>query len=70
MTEKYEIDIEPGRDDDDDEMQIDNDSSTVIRRGRGFGANTGEVQLSSRSGKAGLGANPVHATAVRCMSTR
>lgn len=63
--QSYEIDIEPGRED--DEMQIDNDTNIVKRRGRGFGSNTGDVQLSVRNEKTGGPGNPAHATAVRCM---
>jgi len=59
----YEIDIEPGRDD--DEMQVDDDVSTVKRRGRGFVGNIGDGQLNSRNGKTSFTANAAHATAVR-----
>jgi hypothetical protein len=62
----YEIDIEPGRDD--DEMQVDDDASTVKRRGRGFVGNTGDGQLNSRNGKTSFTASAAHATAVRCKS--
>jgi hypothetical protein len=62
----YEIDIEPGRDD--DEMQVDNDTSTIKRRGRGFLGNTGDGQLNSRNGKTSLTVSAAHATAVRCKS--
>lgn len=65
MTDQnYEIDIEAGRDD--NEMQIDTDAPPVTRRGRGFGGNTGDAQLSNRNGKIGIAGNPGPATAVRC----
>jgi hypothetical protein len=66
MTDQnYEIDIEAGRDD--DEMQIDDDTGPVTRRGRGFGGNTGDAQLSSRNGKMSTAAgNLGPVTAVRC----
>lgn len=64
--QNYEIDIEAGRDD--DEMQVDNDAATVTRRGRGFGGNTGDAQLSNRNGKIGGAGHPGPATAVRCTS--
>jgi hypothetical protein len=66
MTDQnYEIDIEPGRDD--DEMQIDEEIPAVSRRGRGFTGNTGDARLSARNAKIDGVANPAHATAVRCM---
>jgi hypothetical protein len=65
--QNYEIDIEPGRDADDQEMDVDNDSSTVVRKGRGFGGHTGNVHLSSRNAKWDGPTNPTHATAVRCI---
>ena len=64
--QNYEIDIDAGRDD--DEMQIDNDTSTVTRRGRGFGGNAGDSQLSARNGKMGITGTPGPTTAVRCKS--
>ena len=67
--QSYEIDIEDGHDD--DEMQIDNDTGPVTRRGRGFGGNMGDSQLhSGRSGKFGNSTSraPGPATAVRCTS--
>jgi hypothetical protein len=67
MTDQtYEIDIEPGRDD--DEMQVDNNTSTIKRRGRGFAGNTGDGQLNSRNGKTSFTPSAAHATAVRCKS--
>ena len=63
--QSYEIDIDAGRDD--DEMQID-DTSTVTRRGRGFGGNTGDSQLNARNGKMSSSGTPGPATAVRCKS--
>jgi hypothetical protein len=61
--QNYEIDIEQGRDD--DEMQVDNDTAAINRKGRGFVGNSGDSQLDSRNGKTSS-ANPTHATAVRC----
>jgi hypothetical protein len=63
--QNYEIDIEPGRDD--DEMQVDNDTTVINRKGRGFVGNSGDSQLDSHNGKTST-ANPAHATAVRCTS--
>ena len=61
--QNYEIDIEQGRDD--DEMQVDNDTAAINRKGRGFVGNSGDSQLDSRNGRT---SNPTHATAVRCTS--
>jgi hypothetical protein len=63
--QNYEIDIEQARDD--DEMQVDNDTAAINRKGRGFVGNSGDSQLDSRNGKTSS-ANPTHATAVRCTS--
>ena len=63
--QNYEIDIEPGRDD--DEMQVDSDTAAINRKGRGFVGNSGDSQLDSRNGRTSS-ANPTHATAVRCIS--
>jgi hypothetical protein len=69
MTDQnYEIDIEPGRDD--DEMQVDSEAPAVKRRGRGFAGNNGENQLNARNGKTSFSANSAHSTAVRCESSR
>lgn len=68
MTDQnYEIDIEPGNEDD---MQLDNDTSnSVNRKGRGFGSGGGDAQLARNgSGRLGGTGNPAHATAVRCTS--
>jgi hypothetical protein len=64
--QNYEIDIEPGRDD--DEMQVDTDTAPVNRKGRGFGGASGDSQLDSRNGKTST-TNPATATAVRCTFT-
>jgi hypothetical protein len=70
--QNYEIDIEPGRDE--DEMQVDSADAAaqlnVNRKGRGFGNGAGEGQLGQRNSSGRLGAgNPAHSTAVRCMSS-
>ena len=66
--QNYEIDIEPGRDD--EEMQVDEDVPAVTRRGRGFrGSGAADAQPSSRIRRVGgVAVNPAHATAVRCTS--
>jgi hypothetical protein len=62
--QSYEIDIDAGRDD--EEMQIDDDTPTITRRGRGFGGNTGDSQLNARNGKLASTGTPGPTTAVRC----
>src|SRR5204863_127844 len=58
----YEIDIEPGHDD--DEMQVDEDSPSLNRKGRGFRGNARVGPYGSRNG---VSENPAAATAVRCI---
>jgi hypothetical protein len=71
MTDQnYEIDIEPGRDDEEMQLDTNNDNTSshnVNRKGRGFGNNAGDAQLARNgSGRLASG-NPAHATAVRCI---
>lgn len=61
-----DIDIDMGRTGEDQEMDIDTDANTVIRRGRGFRGNTGHFQQTSGNAKFDGPPNPSHATAVRC----
>ena len=62
MADKdYEIDIEgTGHD---EEMEIDNETSTVTRRGRGFRGRNDDAHFTARNKTAGT---PGPATAVRC----
>jgi RNA-binding protein 8A len=66
MTDKdYEIDIEgTGHD---EEMDVDNETSTVTRRGRGFRGRNDDAHFTARNSKTDrLAGTPGPATAVRC----
>jgi hypothetical protein len=66
MADKdYEIDIEgTGHD---EEMEIDNETSTVTRRGRGFRGRNDDAHFTARNSKTDrLVGTPGPATAVRC----
>jgi hypothetical protein len=66
MADKdYEIDIEgTGHD---EEMEIDNEPSTVTRRGRGFRGRNDDAHFTARNNKTDrLAGTPGPATAVRC----
>ena len=62
----YEIDIEAGHEA--EEMQVDREetSSSLNRKGRGFGRESGASHYAARNGRTGVSGNPSHATAVRC----
>ena len=57
----YEIDIEAGHDD--EEMQVDEDMSSLNRKGRGF---RGNARVGPYGGRNNVSGNPAPATAVRC----
>jgi hypothetical protein len=68
MADKdYEIDIEgTGHD---EEMEIDNETSTVTRRGRGFRGRNDDAHFTARNNKTDRLAGTLgSATAVRCTS--